>query len=53
LLYAEIMARLFRMLFELDQTSQTGEHELELVKVSPNGYFEVTAAKDMIVRQAK
>lgn len=52
LLYDEIIPRLFRMLFALDETRTTEEHEVELIKLPPNGYYEVTAAKDKIVRQA-
>lgn len=50
LLYDEIIPRLFRHLFDLDETQQTEEHEVELVKLPPSGYYEVTAAKDKIVR---
>ena len=51
LLYDEIIPRLFRQLFDLDETDQTEEHEVELIKMPPNGYYEVTAAKDKIVRR--
>lgn len=50
LLYDEVIPRLFRMLFELDEAQTTEEHEVELIKLPPNGYYEVTAAKDKIVR---
>ncbi len=50
LLYDEVIPRLFRMLFDLDETKTTEEHEVELVKLPPSGYYEVTAAKDKIVR---
>ena len=50
LLYAEIIPRLFRQLYDLDETETTEEHEVELIKVPPSGYYEVTAAKDKIVR---
>lgn len=50
LLYDELIPRLFRMLFDLDETQQTEEHEVELIKLPPNGYYEVTAAKDKIIR---
>lgn len=53
LLYDEIIPRLFRLLYDLDETKQTEEHEVDLIKVPPNGYYEVTAAKDKIVRQAE
>ncbi|MBF6650216.1 TnsA endonuclease N-terminal domain-containing protein [Methylobacter sp. BlB1] len=51
LLYDEIIPRLFRQLFDLEETQQTEEHEVELVKLPPGGYYEVTAAKDKIVRR--
>ena len=50
LLYDEIIPRLFRQLYDLHESQQTEEHEVELVKLPPNGYYEVTAAKDKIVR---
>jgi hypothetical protein len=50
LLYDEVIPRLFRMLFDLDETKTTEEHEVELVKLPPSGYYEVTATKDKIVR---
>ena len=51
LLYDEIIPRLFRHLYDLDESQQTEEHEVELIKIPPNGYYEVTAAKDKIVRR--
>ena len=51
LLYDEIIPRLFRQLYDLDESQQTEEHEVELIKIPPNGYYEVTAAKDKIVRR--
>ncbi|WP_404992069.1 TnsA endonuclease N-terminal domain-containing protein [Cupriavidus pauculus] len=50
LLYDEIIPRLFRELYDLDETQQTEEHEVDLIKMPPTGYYEVTAAKDKIVR---
>lgn len=50
LLYDEIIPRLFRQLFDLDESQQTEEHEVDLIKLPPNGYYEVSAAKDKIVR---
>lgn len=52
LLYDEIIPRLFRQLYDLDESQQTEEHEVELIKMPPNGYYEVTAAKNKIVRRA-
>jgi type III restriction enzyme len=50
LLYDEIIPRLFRQLYDLDESQQTEEHEVELIKLPPNGYYEVSAARDKIVR---
>ena len=50
LLYDEIIPRLFRQLYDLDESQQTEEHEVDLIKIPQKGYYEVTAAKDKIVR---
>lgn len=50
LLYDEIIPRLFRQLYDLDESQQTEEHEVDLIKLPPNGYYEVSATKDKIVR---
>lgn len=50
LLYDEIIPRLFRQLYDLQESQQTEEHEVDLIKIPPNGYYEVTAVKDKIVR---
>ena len=50
LLYDEIIPRLFKALYKLDENEQTEEHEVELIKVPPSGYYQVTAPKDKIVR---
>jgi len=50
LLYDEIIPRLFRQLYDLDESQQTEEHEVDLIKIPPSGYYEVSAAKDKIVR---
>lgn len=52
LLYDEIIPRLFRLLYDLDESQQTEEHEVDLIKIPVNGYYEVTAAKDKIVRMS-
>lgn len=52
LLYDEVIPRLFAKVFELDETSKSEEHEVELIKVPSSGYYEVTASKDKIVRRA-
>lgn len=51
LLYDEIIPRLFRMLYDLDESQETEEHEVELIKMPLNGYYEVTASKDKTVRR--
>ncbi|WP_292056855.1 TnsA endonuclease N-terminal domain-containing protein [Brevundimonas sp. UBA5936] len=52
LLYDEVIPRLFKLLFDLDEAQETEEHEVELIKVPSAGYYEVTAAPDKIVRMA-
>lgn len=52
LLYAEVIPRLFRLLYNLAESQRTEEHDVELIKMPPNGCYEVTAAKDKIVRVA-
>lgn len=49
LLYDEIIPRLFRQLYDLDESQQTEEHEVELIKLPPKGYYEISAAKDKTV----
>ena len=50
LLYDEIIPRLFRQLYNLKESQQIEEHEVELIKKPPNGYYEVSAEEDKIVR---
>jgi len=50
LLYDEIIPRLFRLLFDLNEYEKKDEYEVDLIKIPPNGYYEVSAAKDKIVR---
>lgn len=49
LLYDEIIPRLFAMLFELQEFEETEEHDVELIKIPPKGYYELSAAKDKII----
>lgn len=51
LLYDEIIPRLFRLLYELDPTEEKEEHEVELIKIPDRGYYEISAAKDKVVRR--
>jgi type III restriction enzyme len=50
LLYDEIIPRLFRLLFDLDEYEKKDDYEVDLIKMPANGYYEVSAAKDKIVR---
>lgn len=50
LLYDEIIPRLFRQIYDLDEQQQTEEHEVDLIKLPQNGYYEMSAAKDKILR---
>ncbi|VVN19804.1 hypothetical protein PS631_04320 [Pseudomonas fluorescens] len=50
LLYDEIIPRLFRLLFDLDEYEKKDEYEVDLIKMPANGYYEVSATKDKIVR---
>lgn len=52
LLYDEIIPRLFGQLYDLDESQQTEEHEVDLIKTPLNGYYEVSAVKDNIVRMS-
>lgn len=52
LLYDEIIPRLFKLLFDLNESQETEEHEVELIRIPDAGFYTVTAAKDKIVRQA-
>jgi hypothetical protein len=49
LLYDEIIPRLFRHLYDLDESQQIEEHQVDLIKLPPNGYYEVSVPKDKIV----
>jgi len=53
LLYDIVIPRLFSELYDLDPKEEIEEHEVELIKLPPNGYYEVTAAKDKIVRMGE
>lgn len=50
LLYDEIIPRLFHELYDLDESEITEQHEVDLIKQPPNGYYEVTASSDKIIR---
>lgn len=40
------------LLYDLDETQQTEELEVDLIKLSPISYYEATAAKDKIARMS-
>jgi hypothetical protein len=53
LLYDWIIPRLFRELYDITTTQDTIPYTLELVKAPPQGYYQVSAKPDKIVRQAQ
>lgn len=50
LLYDWIIPRLFHALYEITPEEKSEEYEVELIKVPDQGYYEVSADKDKIVR---
>jgi len=50
LLYDWIIPRLFKELYEIEEYEKKEQYEVELIKLSSNGYYQVTAAQDKIVR---
>ena len=50
LLYDEIIPRLFRLIYELDEEDKPETHEVELVKIPSKGYYEMSANAEMTVR---
>lgn len=50
LLYDEIIPRLFRLIFDLDEYEKKDDYEVDLIKIPASGYYEVSASKDKIVR---
>lgn len=53
LLYDWVIPRLFRALYEIDEFEHPEEQVVELVRRPEKGYYEVSAASDMIARQAE
>ena len=51
LLYDEVIPRLFKALYEIEEEEHTEEYEVELVKVPDDGYYQVSAAEEMVVQQ--
>lgn len=50
LLYDEIIPRLFKALYDMQEDQQHEEYEVELIKLPTQGYYEVSADKDKILR---
>lgn len=50
LLYDVLIPNLFRQLFDQAEEERREEYEVELIKIPPAGYYEVTASPDKIVR---
>tara|TARA_R110001592_G_scaffold82307_7_gene243787 strand:- start:18582 stop:21257 length:2676 start_codon:yes stop_codon:yes gene_type:complete len=52
-LYDEVIPRLFKEMYEIESENITEEFEVELVKEPPidPGYYQITAAKDKVVRK--
>jgi len=50
LLYDWIIPRLFHELYEITPEQKTEEYEIELIKVPDQGYYEVSAEPDKILR---
>lgn len=50
LLYDIIIPRLFNCLYDIHSSEEQEEHEVELIKLPPGGYYELSAAKDKIIR---
>jgi len=50
LLYDWVIPRLFIELYEIDEYEKKEEYEVELVKLSKEGYYQVTSEVDKIVR---
>lgn len=50
LLYDWIIPRLFHALYEITPEESTEEYEVELIKAPSQGYYEVSADKDKILR---
>lgn len=52
-LYDEVIPRLFKEMYEIESENITEEFEVELVKEPPidPGYYQITAAKDKVVKK--
>ncbi|PSB25352.1 TnsA endonuclease N-terminal domain-containing protein [Stenomitos frigidus] len=52
LLYDWVIPHLFNELYEISEDTTTEEYEVELVKLSKDGYYSVSAKRDLIVSEA-
>lgn len=50
LLYDYLIPRLFHQLYDIEAQEENEEHEVELVKIPPQGYYECSAVPEDIVR---
>lgn len=50
LLYDIIIPRLFSLIYDLESKEETEEHEIELIKAPKDGFYQMSAAPDKIVR---
>ncbi len=50
LLYDVLIPRLFNEIYDLNPLETTEEHEVELIKIPANGYYEMRASPDKMVR---
>lgn len=52
LLYDVVIPQLFGLLYDLEPQEDTEEHEVDLIKIPKDGYYQMTAAPDKIVRDS-
>ena len=50
LLYDQLIPRLFKEMYEVEASETAEEHEVELIKLPPQGYYEMRAEPKHIVR---
>ena len=51
ILYDCVVPRLFQEMFEITEEETTEDYEVDLVKAPDEGYYQVSAAEDMVVHQ--
>ncbi|MEC8814160.1 MAG: TnsA endonuclease N-terminal domain-containing protein, partial [Pseudomonadota bacterium] len=52
LLYDQIIPRLFNQMYEVETEEATEEHEVELIKIPPQGYYEMRADPKLTMRDS-